>query len=309
MSDGVEVWSGGVNTWECDEMGHLNVRFWVAKAMEGLGAFVAELGLPRALAPDAETTFLVQEHHIRFLKEARAGAALWMSGAVVELGEGWAQLVLVIRHPDGTPGATFQTRILHVDTADLSLRPWPQRVRDRSADLMGTVPAYAAARSVELGPVASQASLPKALDLGMTRIGLGIIGPDDLDIFGRMRPELFIGRVSDGVARLFGETRPGPALAAGEIPPRIGGAVLEYRVLYHSWPRAGDRNEIRSGFAEAEPKTRRVMHWMLDPESGKPWVTAEAIVISFDLDRRKVIEISPEALASFEEQVLPGLCL
>jgi acyl-CoA thioester hydrolase len=51
------------------------------------------------------------------------------------------------------------------------------------------------------------------------------------------------------------------------------------------------------------------MHWMLDPESGKPWVTAEAIVISFDLDRRKVIEISPEALASFEDQVLAGLCL
>ena len=33
---GVEVWRGGVNTWECDEMGHLNVRFYVARAMEGL---------------------------------------------------------------------------------------------------------------------------------------------------------------------------------------------------------------------------------------------------------------------------------
>jgi acyl-CoA thioester hydrolase len=148
VSDGIEVWSGGVNTWECDEMGHLNVRFWVTKAMEGLGAFVAELGLPRALAPEAETTFLVQEHHIRFLKEARAGAALWMSGAVVELGEDWAQLALVIRHPDGTPGATFQTRVLHVATSDLSARPWPQRVRDRSVGMMGSVPPFAAARSV-----------------------------------------------------------------------------------------------------------------------------------------------------------------
>ena len=27
---GLEVWRGGVNTWECDEMGHLNVRFYVA---------------------------------------------------------------------------------------------------------------------------------------------------------------------------------------------------------------------------------------------------------------------------------------
>lgn len=309
MSDGVEVWSGGVNTWECDEMGHLNVRFWVAKAMEGFSAFIAEMGLPRAFSPEAKTTVLVQEHHMRFLKEARAGAALWMSGSVVELGADWAQLALVIRHADGTPGATFQTRAVHVATADLKPCPWPEAVLARAKAMAGPVPTYAAARSVELGPVVSEASLGRALDLGLTRIGLGIVGPQDLDIFGRMRAELFIGRVSDGVARLFGETRAGPALAPGEVPPRIGGAVLEYRIVYHAWPRAGDRTEIRSGFAGAEAKTRRVMHWMLDPESGKPWVTSEAIVISFDLDRRKVIEISPEALASFQDQVIAGLTL
>ena len=132
MSDGVEVWSGGVNTWECDEMGHLNVRFWVAKAMEGFSAFIAEMGLPRAFSPEAKTTVLVQEHHMRFLKEARAGAALWMSGSVVELGADWAQLALVIRHADGTPGAPFQTRAVHVATADLKPCPWPEAVLARA---------------------------------------------------------------------------------------------------------------------------------------------------------------------------------
>ena len=36
----IEVLRSGVNTWECDQMGHMNVRFYVAKMMEGL----AELG-------------------------------------------------------------------------------------------------------------------------------------------------------------------------------------------------------------------------------------------------------------------------
>ena len=36
---GPVVWRGGVNTWECDEMGHMNVRFYLAKAMEGLPHF------------------------------------------------------------------------------------------------------------------------------------------------------------------------------------------------------------------------------------------------------------------------------
>ena len=40
---GIEVWRGCVNTWECDEMGHLNVRFYVARAMEGLVGLAAAL--------------------------------------------------------------------------------------------------------------------------------------------------------------------------------------------------------------------------------------------------------------------------
>ena len=50
---GLEVWRGGVNTWECDRMGHLNVRFHVAHAAEGLVGLAAGLGLPRAFAPAA----------------------------------------------------------------------------------------------------------------------------------------------------------------------------------------------------------------------------------------------------------------
>ena len=45
---GTEIWVGGVNTWECDEMGHLNVRHWVAKSMEALAGLAAALGMPDA---------------------------------------------------------------------------------------------------------------------------------------------------------------------------------------------------------------------------------------------------------------------
>jgi len=83
MTGGIEIWRGGVNTWECDEMGHMNVRFYVARAMEGLVGLAAALGLPHAFAAHAGATLLVREQHIRFLREARAGAALHMTGGVV----------------------------------------------------------------------------------------------------------------------------------------------------------------------------------------------------------------------------------
>lgn len=309
MSEGVEVWSGGVNTWECDEMGHLNVRFWVAKAMESLAGFAGQIGMSDAFAPYAEATLVVRETHIRFLREARAGAALHARAGVIELGESQARILLVLHHSSGQPAATFQILADHATAREMRPFPWPDRIRDRLKALQVEVPAYAAARSVDLAPVESQASLSRAEALGLTRIGLGVLSLPECDVFGRMRPEIFIGRVSDGVGRLFGETRPGPELAEGETPPRIGGAVLEYRVVHHEWPRAGHGVEVRSGFAACDARTRRVVHWMVDPHSGRAWASAEAVVISFDLDARKVVDISSTALADFQARVSPGLTL
>src|SRR4051812_43049671 len=95
---GVEIWRGGVNTWDCDEMGHMNVRFYVARAMEGLAGLAAELGLPHAFAPYANATLVVREHHIRFLREAQAGTALHMLGGVIEIGEDEARLLQLLVH-------------------------------------------------------------------------------------------------------------------------------------------------------------------------------------------------------------------
>jgi acyl-CoA thioester hydrolase len=304
---GVEVWSGGVNTWECDEMGHLNVRFWVAKAQEGLAGLAAQLGMPRAFARDGESTLVVREQHIRFLREAKPGASLHMTGGVIEIGESDARLLLVIRHMDGQPAATFQLLVDHATARELRPFPWPERILQRAKALAIDVPAYAAARSIDLSPVVATASLARADELGLKRIGLGVIGPAECDVFGRMRPELFIGRVSDGVGRLFGDVRPGPA--DGDPDAKIGGAVLEYRVLHLGWPEAGDGVELRSGFAGCDARTRRVMHWMVDPQSGRPWASAEAVVVSFDLERRKVVDISAEAQAAFRAASPPGLAL
>ncbi len=308
-SQGVEVWSGGVNTWECDEMGHLNVRFWVAKALEGLAGLAATLGMPHAFAPHGQATLAIRELHMRFLREARAGAWLQATGGVVEIGESDARLLVILRQVSGEPAATFQFRVDHATAADLRPFPWPERIRQRAETLRAEVPAHAAARSVDLGPVESTASLARAEELGLMRIGLGVVGPGECDVFGRMSAERFIGRVSDGVARLFGEDRPGPDPVPGEPPPRLGGAVLEYRVLYLDWPRAGDGVELRSGIAESTPRTRRAVHWMVDPQSGRPWASSEAIAITFDLDRRKIVDLGAKGQAEYQARLTPGLAL
>lgn len=310
MSEGIEIWRGGVNTWECDEMGHMNVRFYVTKAVEGLVALAAALDLPHAFAAHAGSTLMIREQHIRFLKEAQAGVALHMTGGVLEMGADEARVLMLLWHSDsGALAASFQTVVAHVTPAEGRPFPWPRRTVELSTGLTIDTPDQAKARSVSLEPVQSLASLERADELGLVRIAQGAISPADCDLFGRMRPELFIGRVSDGIPRLIRSFRDTVVSGAAETPKRVGGAVLEYRLVHLDWPRAGDRFEIRSGLRDADSRTKRMVHWMVDPDTGKAWGTSEAVAITFDLDARKIVPISDEARVELLKHAKVGLAL
>ncbi|MBU4435869.1 MAG: thioesterase family protein [Alphaproteobacteria bacterium] len=307
---GVETWRGGVNTWDCDEMGHMNVRFYVTRAMEGLAGLAAELGLPHAFTPYANATLLVKEHHVRFLREAHAGATLHMLGGVIEISDTEARLLqLLVHSATGELAATFQTTVVHATPREGEVFPWPQITRDRAEALKVQVPELARARSIDLSPFTPTAGLERANALGLQRIGLGALSPHECDVFSRMRAEQFIGRVSDGIGAFISPFRDLIVAHAEHPPTRFGGAVLEYRLAYLFWPRPGDRVELRSGLIGSDPRTMRMVHWMLEPTTGLPWATSEAVAVTFDLDARKVVPITPAAQTALQAFVVDGLAL
>jgi acyl-CoA thioester hydrolase len=305
LGETVEIWRGSVATWECDAMDHLNVGFYVAKSMEAMAGLSAELGMPKVFAPDARATLIVREQHIRFLREARANAPLVMTGGVMEIGDSEARLLLLLRNLDGELAASFQTVVVHATAREGRPFPWPERVRARAEALRIEVPPEAAPRSIDLKPVVSRASLARADELGVRRTALGAVSLHDCDAFGRMRTELMMARISDGIPHAFNGRRPG----ASGLGARAGGAALEYRLIHLDWPRAGDRIELRSGASGGDARFRRLTHWLLDPDSGRPWGVAEAVAVSFDLETRKIITLSDEALAEANAQVIEGLTL
>ena len=303
-----EVWRGGVNAWECDEMGHMNVRFHLLKAWEALGGLARLLQLPDAWRAGAASTLAVREQHMRFLREAHAGASLSATGAVLRVGEQDADLQVILRHEDGAPASTFTLRVEHV-TGDGRPFPWPARAR-HAAEALRRVPEPAAApRSLAFGaPPASAASLARADALGLLTIGRGVLDPSGCDAHGRLRPDEVVGRVSDGVGALVRPIREAAVAHAPEVT-RVGGAVLEYRLLMLEPARAGDHLELRSGLAEVGERVSRVAHWLLDPVSGRAWATSEAVVVTFDLDARKIVPIAPAAREALAPRVVAEMAL
>ncbi len=297
------LYQGSVNTWECDDGGHLNVRFHFERAMIGLAHLARALEMPRAFTPAAGATLVPLEAHIRFLKEARPGAPLVMHGGVVKMDESEAHVCLDMRHADGAPSSCFTLRVAHVDTRGFRPFPWSARSRAAAKRLRVAAPAHAKPRSIDLARAPNaDASLQRAIDLGAARIGATLVHPDQCDAFGRLRGEHFVGRVSDSVPNLLAQFRQESAEANGAGEP--AGAVVEARFVYRHFPRAGDLIEVRSGVVEVGEKTLRLVHWLCDPESGGVWASMEAVALTFDTATRKAISPSREARARLAERAI-----
>lgn len=298
------LYIGSANTWECDEMGHLNVRFYVARAWEGVAILGQLLRLRDPFQPGGGATLTPRDLHVRFLKEVRPGQPLSMRGGVVRMGETDAQIYLELRHGDGTPAASFQILVEHVDQQRLRAFAWAETARQAALALMCEVPAHGAARSIDPAQTGGEVSLARAEALNVGAIGRSLVTTADVDAFGRIRPEMFIGRVSDAVPNLLASWRAeiGAEAAAGDP---VGAAVLEYRLLYRRLPRTGDVIEVRSAVAEVAEKTQRLVHWLIDPRLGGAWASAEAVAITFNLATRKAIAPPPAQRAALAALTVP----
>ncbi len=306
----IPLWSGIPNTWDCDEMGHMNVRIYVEKAMEGLGSLAGAIGMPHAFHANAPSTLLPAEHHIRYIREAHAGTPLRMTGCILEWDETSALVYQDMRHTDGSPAAAFRTRILHVDAKTGKPFPWSTRSRAQLEALKDASPDDTKPRGLdpEAAPIpSSMATMAQVEKCGAPEIGRGLFLPRECDVFGRYWAPGFIGRISDSVPTLLHDWRAKVGASSGDV--RMGGAVLEYRMIYRKWPRAGDRFVIHTSLADVQPKTHSLSHWVLSPDTGEAYMTSQAVAVTFDLDKRKVIPTPPEQIEELGRIAPRGLVI
>ena len=298
LEGGVEVWRGGVNAWQCDQMGHLNVRFYVAHAMEGLVGLAGALGLPRAFAPRGAATLQVREHHIRFLKEARLGDPLHMTAGLLEMGEDSAGAVLLLMHSlEDVPAAIVQTRVAHVSSGEARPFPWPRSARARAESLRVELPAGLGARSLHPGARIPQRTLQEADSAGLVRYGAGAFGPQDCDVFGRVAAHQMMARLGDGAAN-------GIALMRGAVGEHVGFAVVEYRIVYFEPAHAGGRYAAGAGLTQAEPRRFGWSYWMFDADTSAPLAAARSVLVPLDLDARKAMTLQDDAVARLKEKLV-----
>jgi acyl-CoA thioester hydrolase len=283
---------GSVNTWECDENDHQNVRFFAHKINQALQAWIADL--TGAAGMTLQVPGAIRQQHIRFVREARAATPVRVDCGLLRHTDGELTALSIMYHnASNEPLAAFQTTL---DTRD-----WPDAWR---APAPLTAPAFAQPRGIDparLPPCPPNCGA--ALAVGYRIVGQGVIGADECDRTGAVLPHVYIGRVSDGMPNLWVFVN-GDADAAARADGTLGGAALEYHLAIHAPLREGDVYTHLSGVRAIAAKTQTMSHIIINGRSGACAASATAVGVAMDLTTRRAVAIAPARRARLERLLL-----
>jgi acyl-CoA thioester hydrolase len=301
----IECGRSSVQTWECDQMGHMNVQFYVQRA-EDAAAFLAQaIGLGPAAAREANARLTPRQQHMRFHRELRPGAPYWVRGAPVYVGED--AVAFTFEMLSSVNDSVVFALTGYYQWADVTTRAtldMPDAVKARARAMVQDIPETALERGLTLHKPRPSPTVREAEAMGLAVTFRGEVLSEQCDAEGFLRVRDHIGRVSDAIPNLLARTSGTDRSLAGS---RTGGAALEYRFVYRSPARAGDLISVRSGLVSLSEKSYVWAHWLADETTGVVFASAEAVAVAMDLDARKAIPIPASQRAVLEKHLIAGL--
>jgi acyl-CoA thioester hydrolase len=276
---------GAVNPWECDQWGHMNVQFYLAKASDAQAHLAARIGLPPSRLRAAGAALRPVTDRTLFKRELRAGDIYVVHSGIRAVDAAGTMTIAsrMINQDSGVESAAFETRWGWTDPDGLHVQPWPDDVRAAAGALAGDLP--------DIAPPPPMADVlppgPPRLDtLQLTYRGSmesWECGPD-----GIAPPRAHIARFNDAITHLFRAMKidRGELLASG-----TGSAALDYDIVYHRPIHAGQALDIRSGVLAVGEKLFHVVHHIVDAADGQPLTSIVVAALFFDLAARKSVPI------------------
>ncbi len=251
---------------QIDELGHMNVRYYVRNATAATSAVVADLGLP------AETPLvdLYTRHH----HEQMEGNELEVYSGLLAVGGRMGIYHELRNAQDGDLGATF-VHVLDHPALEMPTVAIPEHGRPRSLDL-------------EADPIASAPTLERVRELGIENRAERLVDDEDT-LGGDVVPPaaatnlIWGGLPPDGVERNWIQRRPDGI--------KLAWATMESRVRVNLLPAKGTRIQSFGAVTAMARKTNRMSMWSFDLDTAALLVSFEVVNLAFDIDARRSLVI------------------
>jgi acyl-CoA thioester hydrolase len=98
MTDLIETYRGAIYPWHCDQMGHMNVMWYVGKFDEATWNLFAEMGITTAFLREHKRGMAAVQQNITYRRELLAGDTIAVRSAFLEVREKVARFVHEMRN-------------------------------------------------------------------------------------------------------------------------------------------------------------------------------------------------------------------
>ena len=267
---------------QIDELGHMNVRYYVRNAAAGTQAMIDRLGLPA----DTGLVDLYTRHH----HEQMLGTQLEVRSGLLDVNGRLGLYHELANAADGDLGATF-VHVLDHPAIEAPTVDMPDHGRPRTLDLRAD-------------PVGSAPTLARVRELGLENRAVRHV--DDEDTLGgdSVPPAAATGLIwgglpPDEVERNWIQRRDDGIL--------MGWATMESRVNIASLPAKGTRIQSFGAVTAIERKTNRMTMWAYDLDSEDLLVVFEVVNLAFNIDERRSMLIPDDVREADQRRLHPEL--
>src|SRR5262245_2545107 len=137
MTQPLVTYRGSVYPSQCDQMGHLNVAFYVAKFDEATWQLLNALGLTPSRMRNERIGMAGVEQHIEYKREVYAGDVVTVTSRVLEIRDKVIRFEHTMTNDEtGELAARMVIVAVHLDTSARKARPFPSDVRERAAAMI-----------------------------------------------------------------------------------------------------------------------------------------------------------------------------
>jgi acyl-CoA thioester hydrolase len=131
------TYKGAVYPWHCDQMGHMNVMWYVGKFDEATWHLFQEIGITPAFLRENNRGMAAVEQNIQYRRELLAGDIVSVYSHVIEIKDRVLRFHHEMRKADtGEVAATTTLTGVHLDKAARRACAFPEIVKEKAVALI-----------------------------------------------------------------------------------------------------------------------------------------------------------------------------
>jgi acyl-CoA thioester hydrolase len=299
------LYRGEVADEEIDHLGHMNVRFYLQRALQASRALARQLGL-EAASREMGAVLAVRDLFTRHFREQLAGAPLVVMGGVLGSRAGGLRFYHELRNPERDELAASFLHDVRLEDADTRQpMPLPESTARRIAEAVCPWPERGRPRTLDVDAPLRRIELDEARARGLAMREPRRVEASECDDDGVYRTECHQDLVWGGMP--IPPREPGMPLYELSDGRRFGWATLESRSTIFSLPRVGTLVQSFGAEVEIARKTSVRHQWVFDLERGTLLSTGRILNLAFDIGARRATLMPDEVRESLQRQHHPDL--